>query len=142
MKMSLKLPSRLELIPEFILKILQGLKKEIQLTDEQVFQIRLVLEESLTNAIKHGNEHNQNLTVDVAVAMEDSRLMIEVKDQGKGFDYNNIPDPTQKEKLFLTSGRGVFLIKKIMDEVNFFDSGSRIRMVKILRKNKDFVKKG
>ena len=127
-----KLPSRLDLVPEFILDVLNRLKKEVELTDDDLFHLRLILEESLTNAIRHGNKLAEELPVEVTINSSVDRLTITVRDQGQGFDFENVPDPTRAEKLLLASGRGVFLIKKIMDEVSFFDSGRGIKMVKLL----------
>ena len=131
-----QLPSRLEIVPQFISLVIDSLKKEFPLKEEDIFHVKLALEESLLNAIKHGNRLNPNLTVFVAVQCQANRLTISVKDQGNGFDYNNSPDPTTKEKLMMTSGRGVFLIRKIMDEVDFRDGGREIVMVKKIGKNK------
>ena len=134
MNITRKLPSRFEVVPQFISVVIDRLKKEFPLTEDEIFQIKLALEESLINAIKHGNKLNPDLTVDVTVTSQENRLTITVQDQGEGFDHTKVPDPTTKEKMMRTSGRGVFLIKKIMDEVIFFDAGRGIRMVKSIGK--------
>ena len=59
-----------------------------------------------------------------------SSLIIRVKDQGDGFDFDNLPDPTREENMERTSGRGIFLVKKLMDEVKYSDNGSQVKMVK------------
>jgi serine/threonine-protein kinase RsbW len=60
-------------------------------------------------------------------------LTMEVADQGDGFDFTKIPNPTEKNNLHKNSGRGVFLIKKLMDRVEHFDCGRKIKMVKFLK---------
>ena len=134
MNIQKKLPSRVDVIPQFIKEVIDKLNREIHPHDDDLFQIKLVLEESLTNAIRHGNKLNPDLSVNVSVTTRNNRLIMQVKDEGEGFDFDNVPDPTTEEKLLLTSGRGVFLIKKLMDEVNFDDSGREITMIKILKK--------
>ena len=61
--------------------------------------------------------------------MHDERLKIIVEDEGLGFDYNNLPDPTSPENLEKPGGRGIFLMKNLSDEVNFKDSGRLVELV-------------
>ena len=136
MRLHKTLPSRVDAIVPCMKDILGQLQKEFLLDDEIMFNIKLALEESLTNAIKHGNKLDPSLDVEVTVFSEGPRLTIKVKDQGQGFDHINVPDPTQKDRLLLTSGRGVFLIRKLMDEVTYLDGGREICMVKFLSKDK------
>ena len=133
------LSSRFDAIAPCMKDILSQLQKEFSLDEETMFNIKLALEESLTNAIKHGNKLNSALNVDVTVFSEASRLTIKVKDQGQGFNFQNVPDPTQKDRLLMASGRGVFLIRKLMDEVIYSDGGREISMVKNLSKDKSKV---
>ena len=134
MNIARKLPSRYEVIPKFIEEVIDLLKKEFRITENEIFDIKLVLEESLTNAVKHGNKLDPDLIVDVSIATQGNQLIMNIKDQGKGFDPQDVPDPTAKDKLLRTSGRGVFLIKKLMDEVSYADAGREIKMIKILDK--------
>ena len=135
MKISRQIPSSFDHLPDLICFIIAQLSFEASLTEEEVSNIRLVLEESLTNAIKHGNKFDPSLKVDVTVDHQDGRLTIIVRDQGRGFDFDNVQDPTLLEgRTTRTSGRGVYLIKKIMDEVTFGDGGREIKMVKELSK--------
>ncbi|MBN1405979.1 MAG: ATP-binding protein [Candidatus Omnitrophica bacterium] len=97
------------------------------------FDIRLCLEEALINAVKHGNKNNKNLPIKVSYCISGGKFMASVEDSGNGFDYKKIPDPTTKENLLNTSGRGVYLIRRLMDEVSFNKSGSKITMVKYLK---------
>jgi len=65
-----------------------------------------------------------------------AKISISVEDKGTGFDHNKVPDPTKEENLLMGNGRGVFLIKHLMDEVRFNKKGNRLTMVKHLEKNK------
>ena len=127
-----KFPSKLELVPDVIDGLVQKFK-EYNLSGDNIFDIKLCLEEVLINAVKHGNKMDPQLFVEVALSIEPDKLIMTVKDEGQGFDFENVADPTHKENLEKTSGRGVFLVKKLMDEVEFLDNGSRIRMVKNLK---------
>ncbi len=97
---------------------------------ECLFSIRLSLEEALINAIRHGNDFDESKTVRVDYDINDERIEIIVTDEGQGFDYNDVPDPTADENLEKPSGRGVMLIRTFMDEVEYSDEGRCVRMVK------------
>ena len=129
------LPSQLNLVSEFILCVLDALQKEGPFPEDDVYQIRLILEEAITNAMRHGNKLNPQLNVDIKIRCHNGRLTMDIKDQGPGFDFKNVPNPTRNERLLLTSGRGVFLIKKYVDEVKFYDHGSGIRLIKTLKRS-------
>ena len=135
MKIVQQLHSCFDHLPPFIFSVLDQLKREVPLSEDETFNIRLALEESLTNAVKHGNKFNPELMVDVDIDYQNGCLKVIVKDQGPGFDFNNVPDPTLKERRVLISGRGIFLIKKIMDRIDFSDGGRQIQMIKSLSKN-------
>ena len=90
--------------------------------------------EAANNAITHGNKLNENKQVEIVFKMDDSRIFLSVKDEGVGFDYNNIPDPTSPENLENMSGRGVFLMSKLSDEIYFKDNGSFVCMTFFLLK--------
>ena len=134
MHISQKLPSQVGAAFPFISRVIDQLQKECPLNEEDIFCVKLALEESLINAIKHGNKFHPDLTVDVLVSFQNDSLIIKVKDYGQGFDARAIPDPTIDERLMKTSGRGIFLIKKLMDEVSFHDGGREIWMVKKMDK--------
>jgi len=132
MDISEKLPSRPDAIPAFVQEFLNKLKT-LQLTNDELFDIKLCLNEALINAMKHGHQFDPRLFVEVRAQVKDDRLIIEVKDQGQGFDLKKFPNPTDTANLYKYSGRGVFLIKKLMDEVEHFDCGRGIKMVKFLK---------
>jgi len=132
MIISEKIPSKPEVLPQFASKVIDKIK--IYFRDEDIVNVRLSLEEALVNAMKHGNKMNPDLPVEVYVEVEDKKLVIKVRDQGEGFDFNKLPNPTLDENIKKTSGRGIFLIKNLMDRVEFFDCGRGIKMVKFLNK--------
>ena len=82
--------------------------------------------EAVTNAIIHGNKKISSKMVNVSFELEDKLLTVTVSDQGEGFDYNNLPDPTAKENIEKTNGRGIFLIRQLSDGLEFFNNGSEL----------------
>jgi serine/threonine-protein kinase RsbW len=98
-----------------------------------IFDIRLCLEEALINAIKYGNNFDKTKKVVISFKLKDSSLSLSVKDSGRGYNYKDVPDPTTDENILRGSGRGVFLIKHLMDEVVFNETGSALTMVKHLK---------
>ncbi|MFH1655102.1 MAG: ATP-binding protein [Candidatus Omnitrophota bacterium] len=126
-------PSDLKIVKKASLKIIDQLK-DLKLDEITLFKIVLCSEEALINAIKYGNKNKKEQQVKVSLAKNLDSIEITVKDEGKGFDYKNLPDPTTDENLTKTSGRGLFLIKKLMDKVIFYDNGSCIKMIKHIKK--------
>ncbi len=100
------------------------------LNEETVFLLKLVLEEAVANAIKHGNEYDEHLAVEVRCSLSSDSLDLEVTDQGRGFDHTAVVDPTSEERVGTPGGRGVFLIKRLMDKVEYLDGGRRVKMSK------------
>lgn len=126
------LPSCLENIPAFLGQCLDFLN-QAAIPESDVFDIRVSLEEAIVNAMKHGNRLDRNRTVSVSLEIFPAYVAAEVTDQGAGFDHTKLPDPTHQDNLKKPSGRGVFLIKRLMDEVEFFDCGRRIKMIKFIK---------
>ncbi len=93
------------------------------------FQVRVALCEALANAIIYGNKLDPNKRVDVSVHVDDSRVLVEVEDQGDGFDPMMVPDPTSPGRIEATDGRGLFLIRQLADEVYHNDRGNAICMI-------------
>ena len=120
-------------VPRFTKDLLRELIP-FKVHKDSIFDIRLAIEEALINAIKYGNKENNNKIIEVKLSADDEKVEIEIKDEGSGYDYQHIPIPVVDENLERLSGRGVYLIKKIMDKVAFLDKGSRIKMVKFLKK--------
>jgi serine/threonine-protein kinase RsbW len=74
----------------------------------------------------HGNYNDEDKKVKVEVAKEDQKVIFIVSDEGKGFDFDNLPDPTAPENIEKPDGRGIFLMKNLSDEVNFDLNGSKV----------------
>jgi serine/threonine-protein kinase RsbW len=100
--------------------------------------IGMSVRESVTNAIQHGNKLDQSKKVDIRFDVASDRLEISVKDQGTGFQVNDLPNPLDPENLLKPSGRGIFYIRSFMDEVEFrplSQGGMEVHMVKKVGSN-------
>ncbi len=98
----------------------------------EVESIALAVREAVANAIVHGNHCNRAKAVGVSVAVNDNcDLLIVVRDSGPGFDPSKLPNPPARENLLDNHGRGIFLMKQLMDEVDFrFEHGTEVRMLR------------
>jgi len=132
MKTSKTLPSQVNLIPDCSARIMEQVAT-LSFSQEQVFQIKVSLEEALANAVVHGNKSQPEASVEVSLRVLDNALELSVINQGEGFDFHSVDDPTLERNLKKLHGRGVFLIKANMDKVDFFDEGRGIRMVKFFQ---------
>jgi len=101
-----------------------------------LFSVRLCLHEAVCNAIIHGNKLNNALSVRVNIDVIDDHLVIEVTDQGEGFNPKILPDPTKPENVVKLEGRGVYLIRRLMNKVQFLNDGRTIKMIKKLKKGR------
>ena len=100
-------------------------------------EISLAVKECAVNAVVHGNRQNADKKMLVTATSNPSKLVISVQDEGAGFDSRKVPDPRKPENMFVESGRGLLLIRSLMDEVRSRRVGSRgmkITMCKYLHK--------
>ena len=102
--------------------------ENLGVVDDAYGNVLIAVTEAVNNAIEHGNAMNNDLLVDVAVGDEKESFCFHVKDQGKGFDFMNQPDPTSPENLLKENGRGIFLMKNLADEVVFDAPGNSVNM--------------
>jgi serine/threonine-protein kinase RsbW len=100
---------------------------------EDLFSIRLALEEAITNAIKHGNKLDASKKVVVRFGTDGTQLVIQVEDEGTGFDPTSVPDPTAEENLERESGRGLLLMRYYMDNLEYNPRGNCVTMIKTLK---------
>lgn len=103
--------------------------------DGSEIDIEMALREALANAVIHGNGDDPGKSVYITCrCYMDGEIAITVRDQGRGFDSNAVLDPTLPENVLFPHGRGIYLMKTLMDEVSFEEGGSVVRM----RKNSNF----
>ncbi len=90
----------------------------------------MVMDEALSNAILHGNKGDEELKVHVRIYISSRRIIVQVEDQGEGFIPDRVSDPTGRENIYKDSGRGIYLIRELMDSVTFRNGGCIIEMEK------------
>ena len=121
-------PNNLITIEEFV----NYFAKDLGLSEEQLAVLLLAVTEAATNAIIHANKCDISKLVKIHAHIQDSKLIVKVKDEGKGFDPSVIPDPTRPENLLKDSGRGVYLMKVYMDEVKYNKTPSGLETILVL----------
>ena len=89
----------------------------------------VAITEGVSNAIIHGNKQDESKSVNLEMNMNNSQICVEVRDEGSGYDYDNVPDPTAPENITKPGGRGLFLMKHLCDKVEFFDQGKKIHLI-------------
>lgn len=106
----------------------ENLVNRYNLDPNKQCNILISLTEAVTNAIVHGNCGEEAKTVQVRSRKEKNCIALRVSDEGNGFDYESVPDPTQPENLCKCGGRGVFLMRQLSDHISFYDNGSTVEM--------------
>ena len=123
------LPSKVAAISPFVDKLMRLIRK-CGCAAEGESDVEIALREALANAIIHGNHENPGKYVYVRFRCEPDAVSFAVKDEGRGFDLNKITDPTAPENTGAVHGRGVYLMRALMDEVRFEEGGVVVRMRK------------
>ncbi|MEY4110166.1 MAG: hypothetical protein RLZZ46_520, partial [Bacteroidota bacterium] len=90
--------------------------------------ILVAVTEAVNNAIQHGNKFDPAKEIEVEYEKKKNSLVFRITDQGQGFDFTTIPDPTDPENLEKINGRGVFLMFKLADKVNFKENGRVVEL--------------
>ena len=124
------LPSKVGAISPFADQLMRFILK-FRSADGTEADIEMALHEALANAVMHGNGENSWKSVYVTCrCYMDGEVSIIVRDEGRGFDSSTVVDPTFRENLLFTHGRGIYLMKTLMDEVSFEEGGAVVMMRK------------
>ena len=124
------LPSQIAAIAPSIDLVMRFVSK-FRSPDGSEANIEMALHEALANAVVHGNREDRNKQVHVICRCNiDGEVSVTIRDQGQGFDSRALADPTAPENLFCTHGRGIYLMRALMDEVSFDEGGVVVRMRK------------
>lgn len=130
---SFTLPSRIESV-DVAASRADEFAKRTGLGDEFISSIDLAVRESVANAVKHGNKLDEAKIVEIRLVRSDSGFEMFVRDFGKGFDPEDVPDPTDPANLLKDSGRGILFMRAFMDAVEWSSpegGGTLVRMVKL-----------
>jgi serine/threonine-protein kinase RsbW len=118
------IPENIRIVESFI----DNAKDAFEINDDIYGNIMVAVTESVNNAIIHGNKLDKQKIVVLELEQTENQLDFIVSDQGIGFDYQHLPDPTLEENLEKPGGRGLFLVKHLCDEVKFLNNGSSVKM--------------
>lgn len=124
-----EIPSELALMSAAV-QYINDILVRIGYLEEDDIHIKIALIEAVTNAIEHGNQHDATKKVKIHAKLTCQKAVFTVTDEGPGFDYKNLPDPTNSENINRVRGRGIFMIHHLMDRVRFNQPGNQIQMVK------------
>lgn len=127
MKTELDFPSKIENL-SIVEKLIDDLASDYKLNSEVYGNILVATVEAVNNAILHGNKLDEKKKVSVSCEIKEDQLFMIVTDQGGGFDFTNIPDPTAPENIEKPHGRGVFLMKHLVDQLEFRNKGSVVEL--------------
>lgn len=118
-------PRNVSRIEGYVQKIIE----EYRVSPHQYGNILISLTEAVNNAIIHGNHNDESKKVCIHVEKTSAnKLAFKVSDQGHGFNFNNVPDPTCNENIEKCGGRGVFLMRQLSDRMRYKDNGSTVEM--------------
>ncbi|MBN1632948.1 MAG: ATP-binding protein [Ignavibacteria bacterium] len=120
---SYKFESRRRIIND-VERILTDMNEEMKIPEDKFVNFQIAVSEALINCIVHGNQENINKSIFVKIENLKDYLKIYVKDEGSGFDFNDIPDPTDTDNLYKEHGRGIFIIKSLVDNLEI-NSGAK-----------------
>ena len=108
--------------------LVEDLVAEYSISEEFYGNILIALTEAVNNAIVHGNKLDPSKEVTLICRAEDKKLIFTIEDEGPGFDYDNLPDPTAPENIEKPNGRGVFLMRNLADDCEFQEDGKIVQL--------------
>ncbi|NQV51534.1 MAG: ATP-binding protein [Flavobacteriales bacterium] len=108
--------------------IIDGLHEEGKLPEEAYGNILVVATEATLNAINHGSKSDSSKQIDFLLIIEGRTMTLEVSDSGKGFDFENLPDPTDPANLEKVNGRGIYIMRNLSDDLEFLNAGATVKV--------------
>ena len=127
MRKDLNIPSEIGNL-RLVEKVIDEVSFEVDMSDEVYGNVLVATMEATNNAIIHGNNSDPNKQVKIAIQVVERELKIHIEDQGIGFDYQSVPDPTAPENLEKIHGRGIFLMERLSDEILYLEEGRIVEL--------------
>ena len=109
-------------------RLIDQISEDHSIIPEHYGNVLIAMTEGVNNAIVHGNKLDPEKSVSVSCAIDEKNLVFRISDEGPGFDYDNLPDPTAPENIEKPHGRGVFLMRHLADECAFEDDGRIVEL--------------
>ncbi|MGB4536734.1 MAG: ATP-binding protein [Tenuifilaceae bacterium] len=128
MEKRISIESKLDNISQ-VEKLVDEISDQCNLSADLYGKVLIATIEAVNNSIVHGNKFDKEKLVHISFLLQKSTIHIFIKDEGPGFNYHNIPDPTKPENLENVSGRGVFLMRNLADVIVFNDHGSQVELI-------------
>jgi serine/threonine-protein kinase RsbW len=127
MEKVIKIPSKIESLRK-VEKVIDEISGEFHIAEDLYGNILIAALEATNNAIMHGNKLDESKNVIVTFNLIEEKLHVKVDDEGKGFNYKDIPDPTAPENIENVNGRGIFLMEKLSDKIEFKRNGATVEL--------------
>jgi serine/threonine-protein kinase RsbW len=124
----IQIPSIMENI-RIVESFIDNTKDVYDINDDIYGNIMISVTEAVNNAIKHGNKEVPEKKVTLALSFKENAVSFEIEDQGEGFDYTKLEDPTAPENIDKPGGRGIFLMRHLADEVHFTHEGRNVELI-------------
>ncbi len=110
-------------------KLIDDISNQYELHSDIYGKLLLAIVEGVNNAIVHGNKLDIKKKVKLEYTITEKKLEFIIQDEGEGFDYTDIPDPTLPENVEKTHGRGIFLMNHLADDIEFENNGSTVKLI-------------
>lgn len=112
----------------FVEKLIEDICSEYKISEDHYGNILVALTEAVNNAIYHGNKSNPDKNIKICFENHNDSISFKVKDEGEGFNFEEIPDPTDPENIEKPNGRGIFLMRHLADKVDFHENGRTVEL--------------
>jgi serine/threonine-protein kinase RsbW len=109
-------------------RVIDDVCEQYKVHEDRYGNILIAVTEAVNNAITHGNHNNPDKSVTIAYSIDPNSITFSISDEGSGFDYKNLPDPTAPENLDKVNGRGIFLMKNLSDNIQFDENGKQVQL--------------
>ncbi len=109
-------------------RVIDEVCEKYKINEDRYGNILIAVTEAVNNAIQHGNSNNPEKSVTIRYEASPQSLVFSISDEGKGFDYQNLPDPTSPENIDKINGRGIFLMKNLSDDIQFNENGKQVML--------------
>ena len=107
---------------------IENSREQFQIDDDVYGNILVAVTESVNNAIQHGNKLDKNKNVTLQLLSDENTVTFIITDEGPGFDHELLPDPTAPENVAKPNGRGIFLMKHLVDKLDFENNGATVKL--------------
>jgi serine/threonine-protein kinase RsbW len=128
---TIRIPSREEFLPD-VDSFVEGILRGYGTAETTIADIAICVTELVNNSILHGNKSDPDKEVVVEVGKHNSTVEVTVTDEGNGFDVESLDNPIDEKNLLKEVGRGIFIVRSLMDnvDIDILDSGTRIKIAK------------